>query len=70
MLVYALVAGVLFFHSNQILVVLLAPYFAISFLLLRTGTQLVRRVTASAAAAAIFGAILLAGFYMVLFPLS
>jgi pimeloyl-ACP methyl ester carboxylesterase len=65
-----LVAGVLFFHSNQILVVLLVPYFAISFLLLRTGTQLVRRVTASAAAAAIFGAILLAGFYMVLFPLS
>jgi pimeloyl-ACP methyl ester carboxylesterase len=65
-----LVGGVLYFQTGQFVLVLLAPYFAISFLLFRTGTQLVRRVTASAAAAAIFGAILLAGFSVILFPLS
>lgn len=65
-----LAIGVLYFHTGQILLLLLAPYFAISFLLIRTGSQLVRRCTGSPTAAAIFGAILLAGFCMVLFPLS
>jgi dienelactone hydrolase len=66
----ALSAGVLFFKTGEILLVLLSPYFALQFLLSGLGTQLVRRQTGSAAAAAIFGAILLAGFCLVLFPLS
>jgi hypothetical protein len=65
-----LVFGTFVLHSGQILVVLLMPYFALFFLFMRLGAQLVRRRTASATAAAVFGAILLAGFCLVLFPLS
>jgi pimeloyl-ACP methyl ester carboxylesterase len=57
-------------HSGQILVVLLMPYFALFFLFMRMGARLVRQRTASPTAAAIFGAILLAGFSLVLFPVS
>jgi pimeloyl-ACP methyl ester carboxylesterase len=57
-------------HSGQILVVLLMPYFALFFLFMRPGARLVRQRTASATAAAVFGAILLAGFCLVLFPVS
>jgi len=66
----ALVFGVLFLQSGEILLVLLSPYFALQFLLSGLGIQLVRRLTGSPAAAAIFGAILLAGFSLVLFPVS
>jgi len=66
----ALAFGTFFLHSGQILVVLLSPYFALFFLFSRLGTRLVRRRTASPTAAAIFGAILLAGFCLVLFPVS
>ncbi len=62
--------GTFHLHSGQILVVLLAPYFALFFLLTRLGARLVRTRTASATAAAVFGAILLAGFCLVLFPVS
>ncbi|HEX8872253.1 MAG TPA: alpha/beta fold hydrolase [Candidatus Acidoferrum sp.] len=65
-----LMAGVFHFHSGQILLVLLAPYFALFFALSQLGVQLVRKRTGSAAAAAVFGAILLAGFCLVLFPVS
>jgi pimeloyl-ACP methyl ester carboxylesterase len=65
-----LVFGTFVLHSGQILVVLLMPYFALFFLFMRLGARLVRRRTASATAAAVFGAILLAGFCLVLFPLS
>jgi hypothetical protein len=65
-----LVFGTFVLHSGQILVVLLMPYFALFFLFLRLGARLVRRRTASPTAAAIFGAILLAGFSLVLFPVS
>lgn len=65
-----LVFGTFELHSGQILVVLLMPYFGLFFLFLRLGARLVRRRTASATAAAVFGAILLAGFCLVLFPLS
>jgi hypothetical protein len=65
-----LVFGTLVLHSGQILVVLLMPYFLLFFLFMRLGARLVRRRTASATAAAVFGAILLAGFCLVLFPLS
>ena len=66
----ALVGGVFYFHSGEILLVLLAPYFVLVLFLIRMGAQLVRRQTASPTAAALFGAILLAGFCLVLFPLS
>jgi hypothetical protein len=65
-----LVFGTFVLHSGQILLVLLMPYFGLFFLFMRLGTRLVRRRTASATAAAVFGAILLAGFCLVLFPLS
>jgi hypothetical protein len=50
--------------------VLLAPYFVLVLFLIRMGAQLVRRHSASPTAAALFGAILLTGFCLVLFPLS
>jgi pimeloyl-ACP methyl ester carboxylesterase len=65
-----LVFGTFVLHSGQILVVLLMPYFVLFFLFMRLGARLVRQRTASATAAAVFGAILLAGFSLVLFPLS
>jgi pimeloyl-ACP methyl ester carboxylesterase len=65
-----LAVGAFFLHSGQILVVLLAPYFLVFFVLSRLGARLVRQRTASATAAAFFGAILLAGFCLVLFPVS
>ncbi|HXJ15492.1 MAG TPA: alpha/beta fold hydrolase [Candidatus Limnocylindrales bacterium] len=64
------VLGTFVLHSGQILLVLLMPYFALFFLFMRLGARLVRQRTASATAAAIFGAILLAGFCLVLFPVS
>ena len=66
----ALVFGTFVLHSGQILVVLLMPYFALFFLFMRLGARLVRQRTASPTAAAVFGAILLAGFSLVLFPVS
>jgi pimeloyl-ACP methyl ester carboxylesterase len=66
----SLAFGVLYLRSGEILLVLLSPYFALQFLLSGLGIQLVRRESGSAAAAAMFGAILLAGFCLVLFPLS
>ncbi|HXH67386.1 MAG TPA: alpha/beta fold hydrolase [Candidatus Limnocylindrales bacterium] len=66
----ALAFGTFVLHSGEILVVLLMPYFALFFLFMRLGARLVRDRTASPTAAAIFGAILLAGFSLVLFPIS
>ncbi|HXX99903.1 MAG TPA: alpha/beta fold hydrolase [Candidatus Limnocylindrales bacterium] len=66
----ALAAGVLYLKSGEFLVVLLSPYFALQFILSGLGVQLVRRLTGSATAAAVFGAILLAGLCLVLFPVS
>lgn len=65
-----LAGGVLFLKSGEILLVLLVPYFGFCFALTYVGAQLVRRLTASATAAALFGAILVAGFCVALFPLS
>ncbi len=62
--------GVVKLHSGAILLMLLAPYFLLLFVLLRLGAQLVRRQSGSALAAAVFGAILLTGFCLVLFPVS
>jgi alpha/beta superfamily hydrolase len=66
----ALAYGVLYQRSGEILLVLLSPYFAMLFLLAGLGIQLVRRESGSPTAAAIFGAILLAGCCLVLFPLA
>lgn len=66
----ALTFGVVGLHSGAILLVLLAPYFLVLFLLMRTGAQLVRRNSGSALAAAVFSAILMTGFCLVIFPVS
>jgi len=65
-----LAAGVFHLHTGQIMLVLLAPFFVLFSIFLRMGMQLVRRLSASPAAAAVFGAILLAGLCSVLFPVS
>jgi len=64
----ALVTGVFFLHSGEVLLVLLAPSFGMFCVLQSCGMKVVREVTASAAAAALFGAILLTGFCLVVFP--
>jgi pimeloyl-ACP methyl ester carboxylesterase len=64
----ALVAGIFFLHSGEVLLVLLVPAFGMFCVLQSWGMKVVREVTASAAAAALFGAILLAGFCLVVFP--
>ncbi len=66
----ALAVGVIFAHSGQILLVLLSPYIGLFFLAMGLGAQLVRRISGSPAASAVFGAILLTGFALVLFPVS
>ncbi|HZV88307.1 MAG TPA: alpha/beta fold hydrolase [Candidatus Binatus sp.] len=64
----AMVAGIFVLHSGEVLLVLLAPYFAIFCVLQAWGMNVVREVTASPAATALFGAILLTGFCLVVFP--
>ena len=66
----ALMGGVLLFHSGEILMGLLALYMALFNMLQRSGMDIVREETGSAAAAAVFGAILQAGFCLVIFPTS
>ncbi len=64
----AIVVAIFALHSGEVLLVLLSPYFALCCLLQAWGMKVVREVTASPAAAALFGAILLAGFCLVVFP--
>ena len=64
----AFVAGIFFLHSGEILFVILFPFFAVICVLQRWAMDVVREVTASPAASALFGAILLAGFCLVAFP--
>jgi pimeloyl-ACP methyl ester carboxylesterase len=66
----ALVIGLLYFRSGEILMLLLLPYFVALQLLERMGMDIVRQETGSAAATALFGAILLAGFCLVIFPVT
>ena len=66
----ALLLGVLVLHNGEILLVLLAPYLAMFCLFQRTGMDVVRKSTGSPLAAALFGAILLAGFSVVVFPIT
>jgi pimeloyl-ACP methyl ester carboxylesterase len=66
----ALVFGIFVLHSGAILVILLAVYLALFSLFQRLGMEVVRHQTGSAIAAAVFGAILLAGFCLVIFPVT
>jgi pimeloyl-ACP methyl ester carboxylesterase len=66
----AIVFGIFVLHSGAILVLLLAPYLTLFFIFQRLGMDLVRHQTGSAIAAAVFGAILLAGFCLVIFPVT
>ena len=69
-LLLALLAGILIFLSGQVLMALLALYFIVVSLGQRFGADALRRRTGSAAAAAIFSAILAAWFMAAIFPLS
>jgi pimeloyl-ACP methyl ester carboxylesterase len=66
----ALMGGVLVLHNGEILLGLLALYMGMFNLVQRSGMDIVRNETGSATAAAVFGAILLAGFCLVIFPLT
>jgi pimeloyl-ACP methyl ester carboxylesterase len=66
----ALMIGVLFFHSGEILMGLLSVYMALFNLIQRLGIDIVRYETDSATAAALFGAILQTGFCLVIFPIT
>jgi pimeloyl-ACP methyl ester carboxylesterase len=66
----ALAFGLFYLHSGEILMVLLLPYFVLLHVLQRRGMDIVRHETCSAAATAVFGAILLAGFCLVIFPVT
>jgi len=66
----ALLAGILVFLSGQVLMAVLAVIFIVVSLGQRFGGDAIRRRTGSAAAAAIFSAILAAWFMAAVFPLS
>ena len=66
----ALLFGIFVLHSGAILVILLALYLALFFVFQRMGMDIVRQQTGSPIAAALFGAILLAGFCLVIFPVT
>jgi len=66
----ALLAGILIFLSGQVLMVVLVTFFVAVSLGQRFGADALRRRTGSAAAAAIFSAILAAWFMAAVFPLS
>jgi Alpha/beta hydrolase family len=66
----ALLAGIFLLHSGEILLFLLAPYFALLCALQAIAMRVVRKDTGSPLAAALFGAILFAGFCLVVFPIT
>jgi len=66
----ALMGGVLILHNGEILMGLLSVYMAVFNLIQRSGMDIVRTETGSAMAATLFGAILHAGFCLVIFPLT
>jgi len=65
-----IVAALFLLHTGEVLMVLLVMYFVLVTLLQRLAMDVVRRETQSAAAAAVFGAILSAGFALAIFPLA
>jgi pimeloyl-ACP methyl ester carboxylesterase len=66
----AMVGAVLMLNSGQVLMALLVVYMAAFSISQRLGMDAVRRRTGSAAAAAVFGAILAAWFIAAVFPLT
>jgi pimeloyl-ACP methyl ester carboxylesterase len=66
----AMMGGVLFLRNGEILMGLLSVYMAVFNLIQRSGMDIVRSESGSATAAALFGAILQAGFCLVIFPLT
>jgi hypothetical protein len=66
----ALVAGILYLHSAQFAFVLLVVYFVLFSILQRMAMDVIRTRTRSAAATAIFGAILFAGFALAILPIA
>jgi hypothetical protein len=65
-----LVAAILYLHSAQFAFVLLVVYFGLFSILQRLATDVIRAQTRSPAAAAIFGAILLAGLVLAILPVA
>jgi hypothetical protein len=66
----AMMVGIFLLHSGEILIGLLGGYLALFNIAQRSGMDIVRTETGSASATALFGAILLAGFCLVIFPLT
>jgi pimeloyl-ACP methyl ester carboxylesterase len=66
----AIMAGVFYLHSGEILMGLLSVYLAVFNIIQRSGMDIVRNETGSAAATALFGAILQTGFCLVIFPIT
>ena len=68
---WGMLAGAVFLlHSGEVLMILLVAYFVLITIWLRLAIDVVRRETQSAPAAALFGAILSAGFALAIFPLA
>ena len=65
-----LVGAIFYLHSGQFAFVLLILYFALFSILQRLATDVIRVQTRSTPAAAIFGAILLAGFVLAILPIA
>ena len=65
-----LVLAFFLLHSGQLLIILLAAFFALISVFQRVGMDFVRRRTGSAGAAAVFGAILAAWFLAAVLPLT
>lgn len=66
----SLMFGIFVLHSGAILLFLLSPYLAVFSVLHRLGMDVVQKHTGSIAATTLFGAILLAGFCLMIFPVS
>ena len=66
----AMLFAIFVLHRGPILLLLLAPYLTVFCILQLAGMHIVRTQTHSRAAAALFGAILLAGFCLVIFPVT
>lgn len=66
----ALLVGLFQLHDGEFLLFLLALYFAGFCVLQRMAMGVVRRATGSVLATAVFGAILLTGFSLVIFPVT
>jgi hypothetical protein len=65
-----LVGAIFYLHSGQFAFVLLILYFALFSILQRLATDVIRIQTRCIATAAIFGAILLAGFVLAILPIA